>query len=138
MSCNGRVEIRRHIAAVATMMLLPAAVLLLPGCSGGLSGGLTGGTTPDTDGSAANFKGVVTGIVSDSRSTRESLDAAEAGGASQVLPPDIDPTRVRVTFEDLAGKVLRDALPTSEAVSPYPSASTVSSLKAFTPLSIQP
>lgn len=121
MSCNGRVEIRRHIAAVATMMLLPAAVLFLPGCGGGPGGG----NAQDTDGGVLNFKGVATGVIADSRSTRESLDAAD-GVAQQVLPPDFDTSVVTLTIEDLAGEPLLDA----NGI-PYPEAS-IDETGAFT------
>ena len=85
-------QIRRGLTAIVSLMLFVGGPLLLPGCGGGVADGQTGPTTPtngdqttETDDSTTTFKGIVAGTVSDSRSTRESLDTAEGEIARQIL-----------------------------------------------------
>lgn len=94
----------RSLAAVLSLTIGVPAVLLMAGC-GSSSSGSTSAT--DTAGAAVGkFIGVAEGVVSASRSTRESLDAT---GAQQTLPANIDAALVSVTFEDLSGQSLLGA-----------------------------
>jgi len=116
----------RGITAASVILLLFAGPLFVSGCGG------QPGTTTDTDGSQGSateptsYKGIMSGSVSDSRSTRESIDIAEGETAGQALPPDINPTLVTIAFEDLNGDPLLDA-----AGEPYPPGS-VDQTGAFT------
>lgn len=83
------------------MMLLLGGWSFIPGC-----GNKDGNAS---DGSGTNFKGIATGVVSDSRSTRESLDTPGGSSVGQVLPPDIDASVVSVTVENLEGEPLLNA-----------------------------
>ncbi len=94
-------ETRRSIITIASVMLLLGGWSFIPGC------GNKGADT--SDGSGTNFKGIATGVVSDSRSTRESLDSPDGSSTGQLLPPDIDAGVVSVTVETLEGGPLLDA-----------------------------
>ncbi len=106
--------VRCTIIACSVSTAISGVAMLLPGCAGSTGSGSTG----------TQFNGVAKGTISNSSSTRESLDAA-TGRASQALPADIDAAVVRVTFETIDGGPLVDA-----AGEPFP-ASGVDATGAF-------
>ncbi len=115
-------RVRRSLTGVVWTVLLCAVPLLLGGCGGGMTDGLDGTDSAPDSGSdqgpqtgSINYKGIISGVVAESRSTRESIDAANGEIAGQALPPDIDPSAASVIFQDLTGERLLD--PDGE---PYP------------------